>query len=99
MNQQPLPGASNALTMGIISIIGAFTCCGPFAIIFSIVGLSNANKAERLYREHPKNYSGYESVRTGRILSYVGMVLALIYLVLGIIYFGIIAAYFTSELL
>lgn len=96
MNQQPLPGASNALTMGIISIIGAITCCGPFAIIFSIIGLSSAKKAEELYQINPENYSGYESVRTGRILSYVGMALALIYLVFGILYFGVIAAFITS---
>ncbi len=93
MNTIPLPGASTALTMGIISIIGAVSCCGPFAIIFSIIGLVNAKNASQLYKENPQNYTGFESVRTGRILSYVGMALALIYLVFAILYFGVIMAF------
>ncbi|WP_276391312.1 CCC motif membrane protein [Eudoraea chungangensis] len=96
MSQQPLPGASTALTMGIISIIGAISCCGPFAIIFSIIGLVNAKNADQLYKENPQNYTGFESVRTGRILSYVGMALALIYLVFAILYFGVIVAFISS---
>ncbi len=96
MEQQPLPGASNALTMGIISIVGALVCCGPFAIIFSIIGLNSANKAERLYQENPGGYSGYESVKTGKILSYIGLGISLILLVLLIIYFGVIIAFIGS---
>lgn len=96
MSQQPLPGASTALTMGIISIIGAISCCGPFAIIFSIIGLVNAKNADQLYKQNPQNYTGFESVRTGRILSYVGMALALIYLVFAILYFGVIVAFISS---
>ncbi|MGB5173021.1 MAG: CCC motif membrane protein [Eudoraea sp.] len=96
MNQQALPGANTALIMGIISIIGAISCCGPFAIIFSIIGLVNAKNAEQLYKENPQNYTGFESVRTGRILSYVGMALAIIYLVFAILYFGVIMAFISS---
>lgn len=96
MNQQALPGANTALIMGIISIIGAISCCGPFAIIFSIIGLVNAKNAEQLYKENPQNYTGFESVRTGRILSYVGMALAIIYLVFTILYFGVIMAFISS---
>jgi hypothetical protein len=96
MDQQPLPGASNALTMGIISIIGAIACCGPFALIFSIIGLNNAKKAERLYKENPSGYTGYESVKTGRVLSYVGLALSLIMLILFILYFGVILAFIAT---
>lgn len=96
MNQQALPGANTALIMGIISIIGAISCCGPFAIIFSIIGLVNAKNAEQLYKENPQNYTGFESVRTARILSYVGMALAIIYLVFAILYFGVIMAFISS---
>lgn len=96
MNQQPLPGASTVLTMGILSIVGALVCCGPFAIVFSIIGLSKAKSASRLYQEQPEVYSGYESVTTGRILSYVGLGLSLIMLVLFILYFGVIIAMITS---
>ena len=96
MEQRPLPGASNALTMGIISVVGALVCCGPFAAIFSIIGLNSAKKAQRLYDENPGGYTGYESVKTGKILSYVGLALSLVMLVLVIIYFGVIIALVTT---
>lgn len=96
MNPQPLPGASTAMTMGILSVVGAFVCCGPFAAIFSIIGITNAKKAERLYNENPGNYTGYESVKTGRILSYIGLALSLIMLIFILLYFGVIIALITS---
>ena len=96
MSQEPLPGASNALTMGIISLVGSLICCGPFAIIFSIIGLNSAKKAEQLHNENPGRYTGYENVKTGRILSYIGMALALIYLVFIILYFGVIIAFIST---
>ena len=96
MEQRPLPGASNALTMGIISVVGALVCCGPFAAIFSIIGLNSAKKAQRLYDENPGGYTGYESVKTGKILSYVGLALSLVMLVLVIIDFGVIIALVTT---
>ena len=92
MSQQPLPGASTAMTMGIISIIGSILCCGPFAAIFSIIGLSNASKAETAYRQAPDRYSGYENIKSARILSYIGLGISLVMLILGIIYFGVIIA-------
>lgn len=85
------------MTMGIISIVGAFVCCGPFAIIFSIIGLVNAKKAERLYQENPGVYTGYDNVKTGRILSYIGMAISLIFLLLAILYFGFIIALISSN--
>ncbi|MDX1332119.1 MAG: CCC motif membrane protein [Robiginitalea sp.] len=96
MRQEPLPGASTAMTMGIISIVGALVCCGPFAAIFSIIGLSSAKKAENLYREDPQRYSGYENIKTSRTLSYIGLGLSLVMLVLGILYFGVIMALLTT---
>ena len=96
MNNQPLPGASTALTMGIISIVGTIFCCGPFGIIFSIIGLSNAKKAERLYAQNPELYTDVSNAKTGRILSYIGLALALVYLILVVLYFGVIIALITS---
>ena len=96
MENQPLPGASNALTMGIISVVGALVCCGPFAIIFSIIGLNSAKKAQRIWDENPGAFTGYESVKTGRILSYIGLAFSLIMLILCIIYFGVIIALITT---
>lgn len=97
MMQQPLPGASTVLTMGIISIVGSLVCCGPFAIIFSIIGLVKAKKAEAIYYENPEQYSDYSNIKTGRILSYIGLALSLIMLVFFIVYFGVIIAFLMSS--
>ena len=96
MTQQPLPGASTVLTMGIISIVGSLICCGPFAAIFSIIGLVKAKKAEQLYLENPETYSDFSNVKTGKILSYIGLALSLIMLVFLILYFGVIIALISS---
>lgn len=98
MNNQQLPGASNTLTFGIISIVAALFCCGPFGAIFSFIGLSNAKKAERAYEADPDLYAGgLDNVKTGKILSYIGIGLSIIMLILGILYFGFIIAIITSE--
>ncbi|MFT6995371.1 MAG: hypothetical protein ACJA1P_002116 [Maribacter sp.] len=89
---QPLPGASNALTFGILSIVLTVLCCGPFGAIFSFIGLSSAKKAERLYELDSTNYSGYENVKTGKILCYIGLGIAGLLLILSIVYFGAIGA-------
>ena len=90
---QPLPGASNALTFGILSIVLTVLCCGPFGAVFSFIGLSSAKKAERLYELDSTNYNGFENVKTGRILSYIGLAIAALYLIFGIIYIGAIGAF------
>lgn len=99
MSQQPLPGASTVLTMGILSIVGTLICCGPFGAIFSIIGLVKAKTATQLYESNPESYTDYSNVKTGKILSYVGLGLSLISLVIVILYFGfIVAAITTGEL-
>ena len=82
--------------MGIISVVGSLICCGPFAIVFSIIGLVKAKSAKRLYLANPELYTGYESLNTGRILSYVGLGLSLIMLLFAILYFGVIIAMISS---
>ena len=94
--EDKIPGASNALTFGILSIVLTLFCCGPFGAIFSIIGLSNAKKAKEFYEANPGNYRGYENVNTGRILSYIGLALAIILLIFTILYFGIVIAFFAN---
>lgn len=96
MGQQQLPGASTALTMGILSIVLTIFCCGPFGMIFSFIGLSNAKSAERIYMQNPGEFTGYENAKTGRILSYIGLGIAIILFILSIIYFGLIIAFLSS---
>lgn len=45
---------------------------------------------------NPDLYTGYENVKTGKILAYIGLALAAILLVFTIIYFGLIIAFFTA---
>ncbi|MET6990203.1 CCC motif membrane protein [Sediminicola arcticus] len=96
MSQETLPGASNAMAMGIISIITPFVCCGPFGIIFSIIGLISAGKAEKLYYDNPESYSGFENVKTARILSYIGLGISLVFILALILFFGAIVALVTT---
>tara|TARA_R110002049_G_scaffold80907_4_gene205709 strand:- start:4970 stop:5284 length:315 start_codon:yes stop_codon:yes gene_type:complete len=96
MHKEELPGASTALTMGIIALVTSFVCCGPFAAIFSFIGLSNAKKARLLYEQNPELYTGYENAKTGKILSIIGLIVALFYLILFVIYFGVIIAAITA---
>jgi len=67
MSQQPLPGASTVLTMGILSIVLTLVCCGPFGAIFSIIGLVKAKTATQLYEQNPGSYSDYSNVKTGNV--------------------------------
>ncbi len=96
MNQQPLPGASNAMTFGILSIVLTLFCCGPFGAIFSFISLSNAKKAERIYADSTGQYSGIDNVKTGKVLSYIGLALAAIYLLFFLLYFGVIVAFIVA---
>ncbi len=96
MAQQQLPGSGTALTMGILSIVLTIFCCGPFGMIFSFIGLSNAKSAERTYLQNPSEYIGYDNVKTGRILSYIGLGISILYLIFTILYFGLIIALITT---
>ena len=89
---QKLPNSDLVLGMGIASIIGTLICCGPFGAIFSIIGLIKANEAERVWQQNPNEYTGYDNVKTGRVLSWIGVGLAVIMLILTIVYFGFIYA-------
>ncbi|TLP80634.1 CCC motif membrane protein [Maribacter sp. ACAM166] len=96
MANQTLHGSNNALTYGILSIVLTLFCCGPFGAIFSFIGLSNAKKAENFYQNNSGSYNGYENVKTGKILCYIGLALAAILLIFTIIYFGLIIAFFAT---
>lgn len=95
--QEKIPGSGSALTFGILSIVLTLFCCGPFGAIFSFIGLSQAKKAENFYQNNPGHHSGYENVKTGKILSYIGLALAGILLVFSIIYFGLIIAFLANS--
>ena len=79
MEKQKLPNSTLILIFGIISIV---TCCcyGVLGLIFAIIALVMAKKATDLYLEAPEQYTGFQNVKTGKILAYVGLVLNVLYL-------------------
>ena len=79
MEQQKLPNSTLILVFGIISIV---TCCcyGILGLIFGIIAMVMAKKATALYMENPEQYTGYQNVKTGKILAIIGIVLNVIYL-------------------
>jgi uncharacterized membrane protein len=79
MEKQKLPNATLILVFGIISIV---TCCcyGVLGLIFGIIAMVMAKKATALYMENPEQYTGYQNVKTGKILAIIGIILNVLYL-------------------
>lgn len=89
MEQQKLPNSTLILVFGILSIV---TCCcyGFIGLILGIIAIVLANKATKLYAENPETYTGFQNVKTGRILAIIGVVLSAIYLLYVIYMFATI---------
>jgi hypothetical protein len=86
MEQQKLPNSTLILVFGIISIVTC--CCYGLGMVFGIVAIVMAGKATTIYLENPELYTGYQNVKTGKILSYIGIALSVIYLVYTIYLFS-----------
>ncbi len=82
--KEKLPNSTLILVFGILSIIGC-CCYGLFGIVFGILAIVLANKAKDLYYANPELYTGYENVKTGRILGIIGLVLSVLSFISGII--------------
>jgi len=83
MEKQKLPNSTLILVFGILSIV---TCCcyGVLGLIFGVIAIVMAKKATALYLENPEIYSGFQNVKTGKILSIIGIVLSAITLLVNI---------------
>lgn len=84
MERQALPNSTLILVLGILSIVGC-CCYGIIGLILGIVTIVLAKKATALYAENPELYDGYNNVKTGKILAYVGIGLSVIYIIIMII--------------
>lgn len=80
MEQQKLPNSTLILVFGIFSILGC--CFYGIGFILGIVALVLASKATKLYKENPDMYSGYQNVKTGKILAIIGIILGVLYLIM-----------------
>lgn len=83
MEKQQLPNSTAILVLGILSIIGC-CCYGILGLILGVVTLIMAKKATAIYLEQPENYSGFQNVKTGKILAYIGLALSIIYVIITI---------------
>lgn len=81
MEQQKLPNSTLILVLGILSIP---TCCcyGVIGLILGIIAIVLANKAAKVYAENPEGYTGFQNVKTGKILAIIGIVLAVLYIIM-----------------
>lgn len=88
MEKPTLPNSTLILIFGILSIV---TCCcyGILGLIFGIVALVLAKQAKQTYLAEPELYTGYNNVKTGRILAIIGIILSALYLIINIVLIAI----------
>ncbi len=81
---QKLPGDPLALTLGIVSLVIFLVLCWCYGVvaiitlILGIIGLIQANRSLKLYRQNPDKYSQttLRSVQNGRILNMISVILS-----------------------
>lgn len=84
IQRQELPNSTLILIFGILSIIGC-CCYGIVGLVFGIIAMIMAQKATKIYNENPEMYSGFQNVKTGKILAVIGIVLSAMVLIIGIV--------------
>lgn len=88
MEKQKLPNSTLILVLSILSIV---TCCcyGIIGLIFGIVAFILARSATKTYEENPDLYTGYNNIKTAKILSLIGIVLSLLTIIAIIITYSV----------
>lgn len=77
MEKRELPNSTLILVFGILSILGC-CCYGIAGVIFGIIALVMSKRAMEIYNADPELYTGYQNVKTGRILAIIGLVLSVL---------------------
>ena len=80
MEKRELPNSTLILGFGILSIMGC-CCYGVAGVIFGIIALVMSKRAIEIYSADPELYTGYNNVKTGRILAIIGLVLSALSLI------------------
>ena len=84
MEQQKLPNVTIAIVLAILSFICCCFSAGIGGLILSGIALFLLRKDENLYKENPSDYSNFSTLKTAKILSYIGLALAAIALIMSI---------------
>ncbi len=90
MEKKELPNSTLILVFGILSIVGC-CCYGILGVVFGIIALVMSNRAMEIYSANPELYTGYQNVKTGRILAIIGLVLSalsILSLIVSLILYG-----------
>jgi hypothetical protein len=85
--QTPIPNATAALVLGIISI-ALFLCCnGIVSIILGIIGLVLGLKATKRYINNPEDFTevSYKNANAGKICSIIGLIIGVFWLARSIV--------------
>ena len=88
--RQQLPNATLILVFGTLSIVGCCCWC-VVGLVFGIIALIMAKRVTEIYNANPEMYTGFQNVKTGRILAIIGMILsgiALVANIVGLVLFG-----------
>ncbi len=83
---QPIPNATGALVLGILSIVTCWLYGIP-GLILGIIGMVMAGKGKAVYAANPELYSqaSYNNLKAGRICAIIGLSLSALYLLFVII--------------
>lgn len=81
-----LPNSTLILVFGILSIIGC-CCYGAVGIVFGIIALIMSKKATEIYNQNPDLYTGYQNVKSGRIMAIIGIILSSLVLIMYVVAF------------
>lgn len=78
--QVPLPNATAALILGIVSILGCF-CYGLVGLICGIIAIILSNKDLKMYKANPGGYTpgSYSNLKAGRVCAIIGLSLSALY--------------------
>ena len=80
---EKLPNTTTVLVLGIASI--PMACCYGIGLILGIIALVLGKKDEKLYQQNPRQYTGIQNIKTGKILALIGIILAVLQII-GLIY-------------
>ena len=88
MEQKPLPNATAALVLGILSIPITCLCYGIIGLGMGIVAIVLGGQAVKTDAENPGVYTGAQNAKVGRILGIISVALAVIYLLFLVLVFA-----------